>query len=222
MIRTLAIDTTAHFGSIALLEDENVLEEVLLHAPEGFGGILFDRIRTILDRHALPVTAVDCFAAAAGPGSFTGVRLGLTAVKGLAETTGAAVFGISNLQAIGLCGSAPFRAAVIDARRGEVYGAVYDAQLSEVQPERVLAFQDWLAGLPEDVEFVSTDFVPFRPALAGTRFENAVVTEQRAIAAALGRIAARNFLAGEHPDPAAVDANYVRRSDAELLFKVPE
>ena len=222
MIRTLAIDTTAHFGSIALLEDESLLEEILLHEPEGFGGVLFGRIETLIHRHAWTVDTINCFAAAAGPGSFTGVRLGLTAVKGLAETIGAAVFGVSNLQALAACGTSTLRASVIDARRGEVYGAVYDAQLSEVQPEQVLPFRDWLAQLPADVEFLSTDFAPFRPALSGTRFENVTVTEHRALAGAVGRIAARRYLSGERVDPAVVDANYVRRSDAELLFKVPD
>jgi tRNA threonylcarbamoyladenosine biosynthesis protein TsaB len=113
------------------------------------------------------------------------------------------------------------RAPVIDARRGEIYGAVYDAALAIVQDERVLPFRDWLGQLPEDVEFVSTDFGPFRPALSSTRFEGARVTEQRAIAAAVGRIATARYAAGERPDAASIDANYVRRSDAELLFKPP-
>jgi tRNA threonylcarbamoyladenosine biosynthesis protein TsaB len=222
VIRTLALDTTAHFGSIALLEGEDTREEILLHAPEGFGSILFDRIAGLLKRHGWDVDQIQCFASASGPGSFTGVRLGLTAVKGLAETTGAAVFGVSNLQAISACGIAELRAAVTDARRGEVYGAVYDSSLTVVQDERVLPFREWLDGLPDAVEFVSTDFGPFRAALTATRFSDARVTEQRAIAAAVGRIAARRFAAGERPDPAGVDANYVRRSDAELLFKAPK
>ena len=82
------------------------------------------------------------------PGSFTGVRIGLTAVKGLAEALGKPVVVISNLLALAACGSAPLRAAVIDARRGEVYGAVFDAGLREVLPEVVAKFPDWLAQLP--------------------------------------------------------------------------
>jgi tRNA threonylcarbamoyladenosine biosynthesis protein TsaB len=88
-------------------------------------------------------------------------------------------------------------------------------------PEQVLPFKDWLASLPNEVEFVSTDFAPFRSVLAGTPFAESHVTEQRALAVAVGQIAARRYALGERPDPAAVDANYVRRSDAELLFKVP-
>ena len=67
---------------------------------------------------------IDCFAAASGPGSFTGVRVGLAAVKGLAEALGKPAVGISNLRALSLFGKAALRAVVLDARRGEVYGAV--------------------------------------------------------------------------------------------------
>ncbi len=70
---------------------------------------------------------VDCFAAASGPGSFTGVRVGLACVKGLAEALGKPAVAVSNLRAIASFGTAPWRAVVLDARRGEIYGAVYDA-----------------------------------------------------------------------------------------------
>jgi tRNA threonylcarbamoyladenosine biosynthesis protein TsaB len=215
-MRILALDTTANFGSIALLDDNEVIEELLLHSPEGFGPIIFGQIERLLQRHSLQVSDIDLFAAAAGPGSFTGVRVGLTAAKGLAEATGRPVAGVSNLTALAECGSGPLRAAILDARRGEIYGAVYDAELSVVRPEVVMPFLTWVDSLPEkEIEFISTDFGPFRAGLAGTQFEQAAVVEQRALAAAIGRTARQ--LPGE--DPAAVDANYVRRSDAELLWK---
>lgn len=204
----LALDTTAHFGSVALLEDAAVVEEVLLHSPEGFGPVLFGQIEALLRRHGATVSEVGLFAAAAGPGSFTGVRVGLTSVKGLAEACGRPVVGVSNLMALAECGTKPLRAALLDARRGEIYGAVYDAGLRVVRPEVVMAFPEWFAGLPDGVEFVSTDLGPFR-AYVG----NGV--ERRALAGAVGRVALR--LPGL--DAAAVDANYVRRADAELLWK---
>ncbi len=217
MARILAIDTTAEFGSIAAAENGEVRAELLLHSPEGFSRTLFQHLRTLLDRAGWSVGDVDCFAAASGPGSFTGVRVGLAAVKGLAEATGKRVVAVSNLQAVASFGTAALRAVVLDARRGQIYGAVYDASLRQVAPEVVTRFPEWLASLPEgDLEFVSTDFTPFRPALAGTRFENARVTEApRALAGAIARIAANR----EPADPAAIDANYVRRSDAELFWK---
>jgi len=138
-------------------------------------------------------------------------------VKGLAEATGKPAVAVSNLQALATFGTAPLRAVVLDARRGEVYGAVYDAAARLVEPEVVAPFAAWIETLPAgEMEFVSPDFTLFRAALAGTRFAHIPVrTAPRALAAAIARLAA----VAEPRDPAALDANYVRRSDAELLWK---
>ena len=213
----LSVDTTHEFGSLALTEAEATVEEVLLHAPEGFGQMLFGQLGQLLERHGCAPDRIECFAAAAGPGSFTGVRIGLACVKGLAEAAHKPAVAVSNLQAIAAFGRGPRRAVVMDARRGEIYGALYDDAGRLVCPEAVTKFPQWLETLPEGAEFVSTDFSPFAAALAGTRFADApVTTAPRALAGAIGRIAWRKLLAGEAQDPAALDANYVRRSDAEL------
>ncbi|MBZ5620663.1 MAG: tRNA (adenosine(37)-N6)-threonylcarbamoyltransferase complex dimerization subunit type 1 TsaB [Acidobacteriia bacterium] len=217
----LAIDTTHEFGSLALARGAEIVEEVLLCAPSGFGHVLYPHLKRLLDRHAIALEAIDCFAAASGPGSFTGVRVGLACVKGLAEALGKPAVGVSNLQALATFAFGPLRAAVIDARRGEVYGAVYDWGAKAVTPEVVAKFPAWLETLPAgDLEFVSTDFTPFRNALAGTRFEKArIATAPPALASAIARLAMARLLSGSASDPAALDANYVRRSDAELFWK---
>ena len=102
---------------------------------------------------------------------------------------------------------------MLDARRGEVYGAVYNESLKPVADEVVMKFPAWLKTLPESgFEFVSTDFSPFRsfvdPAIP-------VVTAPRALAGAIGAIAWREFEAGHARDPVEIDANYIRRPDAE-------
>jgi tRNA threonylcarbamoyladenosine biosynthesis protein TsaB len=217
----LAIDTTHEFGSIALLADGELLEETLLHAVDGFGHILYGHLSSMLDRHGCRVQDIECFAAASGPGSFTGVRIGLACVKGLADAVGRPVVAVSNLQALAAFGSGSLRATVLDARRGEIYGAVYDADLNLVAPQIVMKFPQWLQTLPEgQVEFISTGFSPFRAALAGTRFEGAPFVEApRALAGAIARIALVELREGRAVDPTEVDANYVRRSDAELFWK---
>jgi tRNA threonylcarbamoyladenosine biosynthesis protein TsaB len=215
----LSIDTTSEFGSIALTEDNRAIEEIPLHSPEGFGHILFQRIEQLLARHQLNVNQIGCFAAASGPGSFTGVRVGLAAVKGLADATGRRVVAVSNLKALAFFGTAPLRATVLDARRGEVYGAVYNDRLEIVAPEVVMKFPAWAATLPSNgYEFIASDFSPFLPSVDP---KIPVVTAPRALAAAIGRIASVEFHEGRAADPAAIDANYVRRSDAELFWKEP-
>jgi tRNA threonylcarbamoyladenosine biosynthesis protein TsaB len=203
--RILAIDTTAEFGSIALAG-----EEVLLHAPDGFGGIIFHEIERLLERLNIRLDEVEAFAAAAGPGSFTGVRIGLACVKGLAEATGRKAFAISNLAALARFASSHMRIPVIDARRGEVYAAAYDKDGELLMPETVCPFPALLERLPKGpVEFIAQNFAPFDP----------TTQAPQAIAAMIARMAEERLGAGESGDPASLDANYVRRSDAELLFK---
>lgn len=213
----LAVETTHEHGSLALLRGGDLLEETSLHAPTGFSTVLYRHLAALLERHAVKPAEIDCFAAASGPGSFTGVRVGLACVKGLAEATGKPAVAVSNLQALAQFGIAPLRAVVLDARRGEIYGAVYDAAGRLVSPEVVAHFAAWLEVLPAgDLEFVSPDFTPFASTLAGTRFERTPVrTAPRSLAAAVARLA----MWAVPQDPAALDANYVRRSDAELLWK---
>jgi len=207
----LAVDTTYEYGGIAL----GNRDEMPLHAPTGFAHVLYQHLEELLRRNGAALADIDCFAAASGPGSFTGVRVGLACVKGLAEAIGRPAVAVSNLEALASFGAGPLRAAVLDARRGEVYGAVYDAEGRSVIPEMVAKLPDWLAALPAGVEFVSTDFTAFGAGLPVAP----QVTAPRALAGAIARIAAGRFERGEACDPAALDANYVRRSDAELFWK---
>lgn len=205
-IRVVALDTTSEHGSIALIEDGAAVEEVELHAPDGFGHILFPELDRLMARHGWRYGDVAGFAAAAGPGSFTGVRIGLSAVKGLAEAAGSRAAAVSTLRAIASFGTAQRRAAVIDARRGEIYGAVYNAQLVPLGDEVVCPLDRWLASLPHNVEILTP-----APELIA---ERPVTRTPRALAAAVGRLAIEQLA-----DPAALDANYVRRSDAELHWR---
>ena len=207
MTRIAAIDTTSEFGSLALAEDGRVVEEVLLHSPEGFAHVLFQQLERLLKRHGWRWDQITGFAAAAGPGSFTGVRVGLAAVKGLAEASGALAAAISNLQAMASFGTRPLRAPFYDARRGEIYGAVYDEHLELVQPEVVMKFPAWRAALPEGAELLTPD-----PGL----FSVEATPTPRALAGAVALLAFDRL-----QDPAALDANYVRRSDAELHWRDP-
>jgi len=207
----LAIDTTGPFGSIALRHSTGTMDEMPIEAPDGYAHVLFAHIEEILRRNAARLADVECFAAAAGPGSFTGVRVALACIKGLAEAMGKPAVGVSNLQAIASFGAAPLRAAVMDARRGEVYGAVYDAAGNLVQRETVATFSAWLEALPPgDMEILSPDFACEDVAVKKT---------PRAIAGAVALLALERLVRGEAGDPAGLDANYVRRSDAELFWK---
>ena len=190
----LAVDTTGEHGSLALARGAELLEELPIEAPTGYAQVLYASLESLLARHAVKISEVDCFAAANGPGTFTGVRVGLACVKGLAEALGKPAVAVSNLAALAACGQAPLRAPLIDARRGEYYAAVYDAAGALIIPEQVVKLPDFERLVPPGVEFLS---------------------DTRPLAAAVARLARTQ----PWQDPAALDANYVRRSDAELSWK---
>ncbi len=199
MTLTLAVDTTAEDGSIALADENGVREEALVHAPRGFSQALFGEIEALLKRQNVEPRDIELFAAASGPGSFTGVRVGLSAVKGLAEVFGKRVVAVSNLEALAEFGAGDRRAAVIDAHRGEVYAALYDGKGNQIVPEAVLPLETFRKILGDrDVEWID---------------------KPRPLAGAIARIAIRKAKQGLAQDPASIEANYVRRSDAELLWK---
>ncbi len=195
----LAIDTTHEVGSIALVSGGMVLEEVMLDGGDGYGHLLFEA----LEKLGVAMHDVNGFAAACGPGTFTGVRIGLTAVKGLGEALGKPVYGVSNLEALLSFGRTSLVVPFYDARRGDVYARLLDG-CEVVKPlEQVKLL------VTGDVEWVSFEAVDGMP----------VTLAPRLIAGEVGRIAEARWLTGERPDPAALDANYVRRTDAELSWR---
>jgi tRNA threonylcarbamoyladenosine biosynthesis protein TsaB len=216
----LAIDTTHEFGSIALRKDETIIGEAHLHSPDGFAHVVFGELENLLRRANLAIRDIDCFAAASGPGSFTGVRVGLTAIKGLAEATNKPVAPVSNLRALASFGTEPYRAIILDARRGEVYTAIYNENLDIVSPEVVTRLPEWLEKLNLRCEFITVAGAPFRAALGGSRFASMVWTEApRSLAPAVAQCAEFDMVRGQIVSPLEADANYVRSSDAELFWR---
>lgn len=205
----LAFDTSSEHGSLALFRDGILFEERAVEAPDGFGHVLFGEIEALLARHGIALRQLNRIAAASGPGSFTGIRVGLTAAKALAEALGCQVAAVSTLQALASFGSAARRAAVLDARRGEVYAGLFGPSLEPLAAESVGPLTALEAALAPDVEIVTPD-----PALLPGR---RVTTASRSLAAAIGRLGQSS----EPMDPAGLDANYVRKSDAELFWKEP-
>jgi tRNA threonylcarbamoyladenosine biosynthesis protein TsaB len=207
----LAIDLTSQFGSIAIRADGKTVGSRNLESPDGFAHLIYPAIEETLREAGVVLEEVDCFAGASGPGAFTGIRVGLAAVKGLAFALGKPAAGISNLRALSLLGQTARRAVLLDARRGDVYGAVYDDEARPVVPETVTKLSTWLASLPEgEYEYIAG---------AGVTGLRTFTPAPRFLAETVARCAERDGREGKWSDPAALDANYVRRSDAELFWK---
>ena len=208
-----AIDTSSDLASLALHRDGRLLASQMFESVNGFAHVIFPAIREFLENACVQLADIDCFASASGPGSFTGVRVCLSVVKGLAAALHKPATGVSNLRALASLGNLPLRAPFIDARRGDLYGALYDANLNLVIPEGVMPFAAWRKTLT-DYEY---EIISSRQDL----FCESDITHTevpRSLAFAIAKCAALDGLE-KWLDPAVLDANYVRRADAQLYWK---
>lgn len=222
----LALDTTTRAGSVAVLRNHDVLAEVSGDAAITHGQRLPGDIGRVLDLAGVTLEAIDLLAVVAGPGSFTGLRVGIAAIQGLAFSRGLRVVPVSALDAIGRqtlasAGSGALVAAWIDAQRGEVFAALYDGDVenplmppTSSDPQATLAAsRHALANRP--VVFAGDGAIRYRDTILRTLGSHAVVLEPAPLLAAE---AAR--MAADHPGravaPHGIVPIYVRRPDAEL------
>jgi tRNA threonylcarbamoyladenosine biosynthesis protein TsaB len=222
----LALDTASPSGSIAVLRGEKVIGLVATDSGETYSSRMFRQLEFLLAELQLVRDAFDLFAVNAGPGSFTGLRVGLTAAKGWAEVYGKPVVAVSGLQAVAeQSSSGGLLVPLLDARRGEVYFGFY-----ERRSLGVIRREDDCVGSPE--EFCSAiaaekDLVVISPDFSACGDSQARLRERRVrcetvssvLAPIIGRLAYRAAQRGEVADALTLDANYVRRSDAELHWK---
>jgi tRNA threonylcarbamoyladenosine biosynthesis protein TsaB len=228
----LAIDTSGQSGGITLAQADagsfRVVESAAI-AGGTFSAQLIPTLAALLKKHGYGVKDLEGFAAASGPGSFTGLRVGLSAIKGLAETLHKPIATVSVLEALGsMAGRRGKIAAAIDAGRKEVFLGVYqrngdsageksdDALIK--QREELLTQQDFLATLATErpAVIITSDAALAELAAAS---HSAVVVVTAPGSEVIARIGAGKLLAGETVSVEALDANYLRRSDAEIFFK---
>jgi tRNA threonylcarbamoyladenosine biosynthesis protein TsaB len=220
----LAIDTSGQSGGITLAEANagsfHVVETAAI-AGGTFSAQLIPTLAALLKKHGYGVKDLDGFAAASGPGSFTGLRVGLSAIKGLAETLHKPIATVSVLEALASLADRDGKiAAAMDAGRKEVFLGLYEKSAGELsrQREELLTQQDFLATLStgRPAVIITGDSALAELAAAS---HSAVVVVTSPGSEVVARIAARKLLAGETVSVEALDANYLRRSDAEIFFK---
>jgi tRNA threonylcarbamoyladenosine biosynthesis protein TsaB len=217
----LSLDTTTRAGSIAILRGTTVLHERVGDAIRTHAQRLPGDLMTACAAAGVAIEEIDLFAVAAGPGSFTGLRVGIATVQGLAMARNRRVVPISTLEAIAAAAGAPVVAAWMDAQRGEVFAQVFEREAGIERPRTdpinappriaLQLHQESLSG----AEFHGDGAVRYRDDILAMRGSSAVVAAAvPPLAGAIGRIAARR--AGEAVVPHAIVPIYVRRPDAEL------
>jgi tRNA threonylcarbamoyladenosine biosynthesis protein TsaB len=231
-MRVIALDSTTRAGSVALVEGERVVDERAGDASRTHAERLPVEIVALVESHRLTFGDVDLYAVASGPGSFTGLRVGIAAMQGLAFVHGRRIFGVSALEALAHATSSAISPGTViavwmDAHRREVFAAAYRVagappfaagRLEELDapsvgpPASILS--RWMAQLPDAPAL----FVGDGADIFGREIERAMpaarIVPPPLIAGAIGRLAVSHAADAVHP--AAIRPLYVRRPDAEI------
>jgi tRNA threonylcarbamoyladenosine biosynthesis protein TsaB len=224
----LGIDTSGKQGSVALLRAEPgsppcTLEVAALEGRQ-YSELLVHTVAGLLARQGAERSAIGLIGVANGPGSFTGLRIAIATVKGLAEAHGTPVVDVSVLEAVALASGAQGKVmAALDAQRTEVFFGTYEVQKAEAQMIREgLATFEGFTSMPGADDAKAGIFTPDETIASRLR-EAGIAAKilERPSAEAYARIAYRRFCAGIRADTATLDANYLRRSDAEI-FATPK
>jgi tRNA threonylcarbamoyladenosine biosynthesis protein TsaB len=225
----VAIDTSGKNGSLALVRfhvgaDESCGKfealEVVSLAGGNYSAQLVPQLAALLDRHGIAKTAVDAYAVASGPGSFTGLRVGLSTVKALADATNKPIASITVLEAVAWqVESAGPILVVLDAGRKQVFVSEFLAEGRHRTP-----LSEHLVDLTVFAEQLKGQSAPvFTPdahiAQALLPSGRMVTVVPPPMADLYARIGAERILAGHTVTPAELDANYIRRTDAEIFFQ---
>ncbi|HTW22035.1 MAG TPA: tRNA (adenosine(37)-N6)-threonylcarbamoyltransferase complex dimerization subunit type 1 TsaB [Candidatus Baltobacteraceae bacterium] len=231
----LALDTSSPSGSVAVLRDDKIIGSLSTWTDEVYSARMFRHVDFLLQELALRLDEFDLFAVAAGPGSFTGLRVGLAAVKGWAEVYRKPVAAISGLEAVAVQSHSrvPLLVPVLDARRSQIYFGFYrradSARLALEGHECVSTPEEFLQALAPRA--ADSDFAIVTPApalLAGLPSRLETLRAQGTVpinevspvlAPHVGRLGYQRAQRGELSDALTLDANYVRRSDAEMNWK---
>jgi tRNA threonylcarbamoyladenosine biosynthesis protein TsaB len=237
----LALDTSSPSGSLAVLRDEKVIGVVSTATGEVYSSRMFRELEFLLSELSVRMDEFDLFSVAAGPGSFTGLRVGLAAVKAWAEIYRKPIAAVSALQAVAVQAhsNAALIVPVLDARRGQLYFGLYrrtrsgrECRLALDGEEYVMTPAEFFEALRNRAAGAEFAIVTPQPELfSDSRLHDVVSQNEVAnlnarvepassvLAPFIGQIGFSLSQRGELADPLTLDANYVRRTDAELHWK---
>ena len=221
-MRVLAVDTSSERGSVCVTGDGEVLGEIRLACSVQYSERMFRSIEFLFEHLPFQLSDIDVFASARGPGSFTGLRIGLAAMEGFAAAHMKRGVGVSTLEALAWKTGIHnvLIAPTIDARRGDIYGALYrriggEQQLDRLVEERapvVLKPAEWVASLPmEPVIFCGDGAYKYR-SLIEERPDSSIHVMDLYLAATIAELAVI-------PNSGPLTPLYVRKTDAEIAIE---
>ena len=222
---TLAIDTSTKSASIALLRDSDILSESFFNLDVNHSLVLLPALEHLLRLSSIQAGEIDLFACTMGPGSFTGLRVGASTIKGLALATGKPIAGVSTLEALAFNIVSPEISIcpMLDAKKDQVYTALYrtgrNYSLERIESERVTDVRRFLQCIDEDVIFVGDGAAKYAglisEMLPGKSYF-ASVCHQHVRAAVVGLLGKKKYSEGDILDSVTFAPAYLRASEAEM------
>lgn len=222
-MKILAVDTSSKVCSVAILENRSVLDEINLNDGRTHSENLMPTIEKILDRNGMTLDDIDLIGVTVGPGSFTGIRIGIASVKAIAEVKNIPVASISSLQSLAknISKEKGTIVSMIDARNNNVYGGIYDTDGKSIVEEcadNIDTLVDKIKPF-QNITFVGDGAVinkgKIQRAFYGQKVEFADNNEQSA--ANTGILAYEKYLSDSLESADTVIPLYLRKSQAERL-----
>jgi len=223
----LGIETSTTTGSVAVVSEDGVIAQYSLNIEVTHSERLMSTVDRVLTDTGLTIDDMDGYAVAIGPGSFTGLRIGLAAVKGLALVTGKPVAAVPTLEA--LAWNVPYAAypvcPMLDARKNEVYAAMYRFEgttLVHVMAEAVLSLPHLSERISGKALFTGEASHLFREEIVNLFGDRALFAPVSAIlpsAATVAEIGLAMIKSGKQSDLDSVTPMYIRRSEAEVMWE---
>lgn len=220
----LSVDTATTSCSVAITRNQSLLAEVTNDTGQTHAKHLMGMIDMVINLSGLTMSDLDGFAVTRGPGSFTGLRIGVASIKGLATATRKPLVGVSTLDALALQAAGPSMliCPLLDARRGEVYYSRYryaNGMPAQLVEEKVASPIDAVRGLKEESLFVGEGAIVYRDLLVealGGLARFAPVVQNTIRASTVAHLSLPAFEAGHTDDVANFAPVYIRKSDAEI------
>ncbi len=225
-MRILAVDTAAKSCSVAIMAAGSLSAELITLKDETHSKHLMELIHKVLGMAGFRVGELDGLAVTIGPGSFTGLRIGVSTVKGLAHALNKPVVGVSSLDALAwqCADRSHLICALLDARKGEVYSATYRFEkdtLTQKSLENATAPEAAVEGLKEPCVFIGSGAQLYRRNITNVlgNLANFAPEDQNIIrASSVGFLSMEKFKTHDTSEAAGLVPHYIRKSDAELNF----
>ncbi|KAB3532423.1 tRNA (adenosine(37)-N6)-threonylcarbamoyltransferase complex dimerization subunit type 1 TsaB [Alkaliphilus pronyensis] len=229
-MKLLAVDTSSIVATVAVMDEDKLIAEAVINNQKNHSQRLMPLIKEVLDNSNLSPADIDVYAAALGPGSFTGLRIGITTVKAMAQAMNKPVVGISTLDSLAynlpFCNS--YICPIIDAQRNNAYTALYiwDNNGIKLHNEHAILHIDELIKkiktLQRTTIFLGDGINIFKDKLNENLGSLGVIAPSSVAiprASSVAALAIKKAKAGELVSPEEIVPIYMRKSQAEKQFE---